>query len=165
MATLVGGSGESLPSLSHSGPCSGWCRLSTGVNSSTWGAYRAARLPCPRPPGHSPGWQAPTQARGVSLPSGCPCLCLSCVVASFSHCAIVTIAPPSPAHHPFSLCLSKKKKCPLRPWPNPGQSWVAFGICRCDWTGQRATVAASTKTEKSWWFCMFELMKYKLCIL
>lgn len=119
----------------------------------------------PTPPGHSPGWQAPTQARGVSLPSGCPCLCLSCVVASFSHCAVVTIAPPSPAHHPFSLCLSKKKQCPLRPWPNPGQSRVAFGICRWDWTGQRAAVAASTETVKSWWFCMFELMKYKLCIL
>lgn len=38
----------------------------------------------PTPPGHSPGWQAPTQARGVSLPSGCPCLCLSCAVATFS---------------------------------------------------------------------------------
>lgn len=37
----------------------------------------------PIPPGHSLGWQAPTQARGVSLPSGCPCLCLSCAVVSF----------------------------------------------------------------------------------
>lgn len=52
----------------------------------------------PKPPGHSPGWQAPTQARGVSLPSGCPCLCLSCVVASFS----LAIAPPSPTRHPLS---------------------------------------------------------------
>ncbi|CAB1421154.1 unnamed protein product [Pleuronectes platessa] len=26
------------------------------------------------PPGHRPGWQAPTQAHSVSLPSGCPCL-------------------------------------------------------------------------------------------
>lgn len=35
-------------------------------------------------PGHSPGWQAPMQARGVSQPSGCHRWCLSCAVVSFS---------------------------------------------------------------------------------
>lgn len=38
------------------------------------------------PAGRNPGWQAPTSARGVSLPHGWPCLCFSYVATSFLLC-------------------------------------------------------------------------------
>lgn len=145
MATLVGGggSGESLPSLSHSGFCAGWCRLSSEVNSPTWGAHRGAHPP--RSDSHATAWTGrhPHMHAASACPAGVPVyVCL--VRWLVSHCAAVTIAPPSPAHHPFSW---RNALC------DPGQALEscgpkeAFGIGRCNWTRQGSSVAVGPHAE------------------
>lgn len=94
-------SGESLPSPIHNGLCACWCRLSTGSEPVDLGSPLGYWAAVSTLPGHSLGWQAPTQARGVSQPSGCHRWCLSCAVVSFPQTVVIRLGsshlskPPS----------------------------------------------------------------------
>lgn len=147
MAASVGGSGESLPSLNRSSLCAGWCRLSTGVNPSTWGVYRGLAHATTRAGRHPRRHAASACRAGV--------LVYVCLVWRWvSHCAAVSMTLPDPAR------------------ADPGQAlWAVPRHCR--WSGQRLTVAACPHAVavKSNVFTlrillvvfMSKLSKYKLC--
>lgn len=89
------------------------------------------------PLGHSPGWQAPTQARGVSLPIWCHCLCLPCVVALFSLCCR--------DHSTTQLCTPPSQRG-RNVLADPEALRAVSGLWHLDHT--EMAVAAGPRTEK-----------------
>lgn len=88
--------------LATAGSARADAEVSTGTNSPTWGAYRGAHPPssdshATARTGRHPHTHTHTAS---ACPAGVPVyVCL--VQWLVSHCAAVTIAPPSLAHHPL----------------------------------------------------------------
>lgn len=117
MATLVGGGGGLVNRyllLAAAGSARADAELSTGTNSPTWGAYRGAHPPSSDSHATARTGRHPRRHTASACPAGVPVyVCL--VQWLVSHCAAVTIAPPSLAHHPLSC---RKMPCPTlaKPW-------------------------------------------------
>lgn len=146
MATLVGWggglSGESLPSRIHNGLRACWCRLSTRgelVDLCSPLGYWAAVSTLP---GHSLGWQAPTQARGVSQPSGCHRWCLSCAVVSFPLTVVITLGSSHLSRPP-----SQRRKRAV------DTCWIETGrVVALPWLWPDSAESMAVHVLLHWWF-------------
>lgn len=149
MATLVGRVGGCLVNryllVSTMGSMHADADFPPGVNPVDLGSPLGYWAAVSTLPGHSLGWQAPTQARGVSQPSGCHRWCLSCAVVSFPQTVAIGHARPLPSQQ---TPVKKRQRMVDTRQTRPGQLWLLPAVTKQSRMDGRPPAALEARAVK-----------------